>query len=94
MCCIQANDAGYVIPGANARDVSPTGCSLGGCHGWLTPSLGLLSDNVLAYTVVTANGSIITFNSTHGTEENEAGQVSKTKVYCIKSGEKNMDWSC
>ena len=49
-----------VVLGGSAHTVSPSGYTMGGGHGPITRTLGLAVDNVLEFTMVTPNGSIVT----------------------------------
>ena len=68
----------HIVVGGSAQTVSPSGCTLGGCHSPMSRMLGLAADNVLAYTAVTANGSIVqmTKRDKMGTVEDRYGSVS------------------
>ena len=49
-----------IAVGGSAHTVSPGGYTLGGGHSPLTRMFGLGVDSVLEFTMVTANGSIVT----------------------------------
>ncbi|GAA5864150.1 hypothetical protein JCM1840_000717 [Sporobolomyces johnsonii] len=55
-----ANEAGMIVTGGVSKTVGAAGgFVLGGGHGPLAPLHGLAADNVLEFTVVTANGTIL-----------------------------------
>lgn len=58
---LAAYEAGVLVPAGVSKTVGAAGgFVLGGGHGPLAPLLGLAADNVLEFTLVIANGSIIT----------------------------------
>lgn len=56
--------AGLVTPFGDSGDVGVGGITLGGGVGWLSRSLGLTIDSLLAVEIVTADGSTLTANDT------------------------------
>ena len=57
---LQLHEAGYLIVGGSAHSVSPGGYTLGGGHSPMSRMFGLAVDNVIEFTIVTPDGSIIT----------------------------------
>ena len=55
--------AGLVFPSGVVSHTGASGLILGGGTGWLTRRFGLSCDNVVAFTLVTADGSVVRANS-------------------------------
>ena len=55
----QADRHGVIVLGGSSPTVSPGGYILGGGHSPITRTHGLGVDQVVAFTIVTANGSIV-----------------------------------
>lgn len=56
---MQVHDQGYLIVGGSAHTVAPGGYTLGGGHSPMSRMYGLGVDNVIEFTIVTPEGSII-----------------------------------
>ena len=59
---------GLVSVGGTVADTGVGGLSLGGGYGWLSGLVGLVIDNLLQITLVTAQGEIVTASPTENTE--------------------------
>lgn len=67
---VQVHDAGYLVVGGSAPTVATGGYTQGGGHSPLSPMLGLAVDSTLGFTIVTADGSIITTTESGWTKSN------------------------
>eukprot|EP00961_Rhodomonas_salina_P090147 1212463-Rhodomonas_salina.2 len=56
------------LPGANCMNVGVTGCTLGGCHGYLSASFGLTSDTVKSFELILANSTVLTVSQSRHPE--------------------------
>ena len=60
--------AGLVFPSGVVSHTGASGLILGGGTGWLTRRFGLSCDNVVAFTLVTADGSVVRANARENTD--------------------------
>ncbi|KAH8925843.1 FAD-binding domain-containing protein [Atractiella rhizophila] len=63
-----AHQEGVVVVGGGCDSVSISGYTLGGGHSRYSPSLGLEVDNVLEFTILTAEGFYLTVNEYYNTD--------------------------